>query len=80
MASFQQLYLLPGTNYHGKVKYIQHKGQFTNYVTHFLLLFDYPPTYCNAFAVILLMTCLSRLCNGNALDDHPPTPTALRDL
>ena len=33
------------------------KGSITNFVTLFLLFFDQPPTYSNAFAIILLMNC-----------------------
>ena len=31
-----------------------HKGPFTNYVMHFSLIFDHPPTYGYVFAMILL--------------------------
>ena len=46
----------------------------------FLADFYHPPTYCNVLAVILLMTYHTRLCNSNTFADHPPTPSALRDM
>ena len=56
------------------------EGPFTNYVTHFLLVFDHPPTYSNVLAIILLMTFHTRVCNSHILADHPPTPIALRNM
>ena len=58
----------------------QCKGSFTNYVTHFSLFFNRPPTHSNVLAFILSMSYLTRLCNSNAFADHPPTPCALRNL
>ena len=55
-------------------------GPFTNYVTHFLLFFDHPPTHSNALAIILLMTYNTRVCYSNAFANHPPTPAALRNM
>ena len=50
------------------------KGSFINYLTHFSLVFDYPPTYSNAFAITLLMTYHTRVSNSNAFANQPPTP------
>ena len=55
-------------------------GPFTNYVTHFLLFFDHPPTHSNALAIILLMTYNTRVCYSNTFANHPPTPAALRNM
>ena len=56
------------------------KGLFTNYVMRFLLFFDHPPTHGNVLPIISLMTCHTRVCNSNPFADHPPTPTALRNM
>ena len=53
---------------------------FTNYVTHFLLFFDHPPTHSNALAIISLMTYNAKVCYSNAFANHPPSPAALRNL
>ena len=53
---------------------------FTNYVTHFLLFFNHPPTHSNPLAIILLMNYDTRVCQGNAFANHPPTPAALRNM
>ena len=53
---------------------------FMNYVTHFLLFFDHPPTHSNALAIILLVTYNTRLCYSNVFANHPSTPTALRNM
>ena len=37
------------------------KGSFTNYVMHFSLLFDHPPTYGYVFAIILLNKYLKKI-------------------
>ena len=55
-------------------------GPFTNYVTHFLLFFDHPPTYSNALVIHLLITYYIKVCDSNAIAYHPPTPVALRNL
>ena len=55
-------------------------GPFTNYVMHFWLLFDHPPTHDNVLAVILLMTNHTGLYISNSLADHPPTPSELSNL
>ena len=56
------------------------KGPFTNYVTHFSVFFDHPPTHSNALAIILLMTYNTRVCYSNTFANHPPTPPALRNM
>ena len=56
------------------------EGLFTNYVTHFLLFFDHPPTHSNTLAIILLMTYNTRVCYSNTFANHPPTPAALRNM
>ena len=55
-------------------------GPFTNYVPHFSLFFDHSPTYSNVFAITLLMTYYTRICNSNTFADYPPTLTVLRNL
>ena len=48
----------------------------------FSLFIDHQPTYSTVLAVILLRTCLTRLCNSNPFADHSPTvtPTVLGNL
>ena len=48
------------------------KGPFKNYVTHFLLVFDHPPTYSNALAIIFPMTYHNSVSSSNAFDNNPP--------
>ena len=56
------------------------KGPFTDYVTHFSLFFDHPPTFSNALALTLLLTYHTIVFNCNAFANHPPIPIALRNL
>ena len=56
--------------------YQQHRGPFSNYVTHFWLFFDHPPTYGYVFAPILLINYLSKAFKRYTFADHPPTSTA----
>ena len=43
---------------------------FTNYVTHFLLFFDHPPTNSNTLVIIFLMTYNTRVYYSNAFTNH----------
>ena len=49
--------------------------EFTNYVTHFLLLFDHPPTYGYVLAMILLINYLVKVSNSYTFIQHPTTST-----